>query len=88
VQLQCVFFCTRCVRFTLQEVSYDLETNIVSSNVLRIKTPEKLKVDDFYQFAPVVDSIIIRFGDIRLLIDASAFNGWENIAVLKITLGS
>lgn len=64
------------------------ETNIVSNNVLRIKTPKKLKVDDFYQFAPLVNSIIIRFGNIRLLIDASAFNGWENIAVSKITLGS
>ena len=65
-----------------------MKTEIVSDNVLRITAPEKLKADDFQQIVPQVDSIISRYGRIRLLIDATAFNGWENIAALNTTLGS
>jgi len=60
-----------------------IKTDIISGNVLRILPPEKLKVDDFRQIAPQVDSIISRYGKIRLLIDASGFNGWENIAAFE-----
>jgi hypothetical protein len=55
----------------------------VSNNVLRITAPRKLKADDFPQIAPLVDSIINRYGKIRLLIDATAFDGWENIAAFE-----
>ena len=65
-----------------------MKTEIVSDNVLRITAPEKLKADDFQQIVPQVDFIISRYGRIRLLIDATAFNGWENIAALNTTLGS
>ena len=65
-----------------------MKTEIVSDNVLRITAPEKLKADDFQQIVPQVNSIISRYGRIRLLIDATAFNGWENIAALNTTLGS
>jgi len=57
-----------------------IKTENVSDDVLRITAPEKLKADDFRQIAPQVDSMISRYGKIRLLIDASGFNGWENIA--------
>jgi len=50
---------------------------------LRILVPKKLEADDFRQIAPQVDSIISQYGKIRLLIDASQFNGWENIAHSK-----
>ena len=60
-----------------------IKTDIVSNNVLRITAPEKLNADDFHQITPQVDSIISRYGKIRLLIDASAFNGWENIAAFE-----
>jgi SpoIIAA-like len=60
-----------------------IKTEIVSDNVLRITAPEKLKADDFQQIVPQVDSIISRYGRIRLLIDATAFNGWENIAAFE-----
>ena len=65
-----------------------MKTEIVSDNVLRITAPEKLKADGFQQIVPQVDFIISRYGRIRLLIDATAFNGWENIAALNTTLGS
>ena len=60
-----------------------IKTDIISGNVLRIMAPEKLKVDDFRQIAPQVDSIISRYGKIRLLIDASVFNGWESVAAFE-----
>ena len=60
-----------------------IKTDIISGNVLRIMAPEKLKADDFRQIAPQVDSIISRYGKIRLLIDASGFNGRENIAAFE-----
>jgi hypothetical protein len=57
-----------------------ITTEIISDNALRITAPEKLKADDFRQIAPQLDSMISRYGTIKLLIDASGFNGWENIA--------
>jgi hypothetical protein len=60
-----------------------IKIDIVSGNILRITAPDKLKADDFRQIAPQVDSIISRYGKIRLLIDASGFNGWENIEAFE-----
>ncbi len=57
-----------------------IKTENISGNVLRITAPEKLKADDFRQIAPQVYSMISRYGKIRLLIDASRFNGWDDIA--------
>ena len=55
----------------------------VSNNVLRITAPRKLQADDFQQIAPQVDSVISRHGKVRLLIDATAFDGWENVAAVE-----
>ena len=60
-----------------------IKTEIISGNALRIVMPNKLKVDDFRQIAPQIDSLISEHGQIRLLIDASGFNGWENIAAFE-----
>ena len=60
-----------------------IKTEIISPNALRIVVPVKLKVDDFRQIAPQVDSIIRQHGKIRLLIDASQFGGWENITAFE-----
>ncbi len=60
-----------------------IKVETISANVLRITPPDKLKADDFRHIAPQVDSIISRHGRIRLLIDASTFNGWENLAALE-----
>jgi hypothetical protein len=60
-----------------------IKIDSISDNILRITAPEKLKADDFRQIAPQVESIISRYGKIRLLIDASGFNGWENIAAFE-----
>ena len=60
-----------------------IKTDMISGNVLRILVPDKIEADDFRQIAPQVDSIISQYGKIRLLIDASGFNGWENIAAFE-----
>ena len=58
-----------------------IKVETISANVLRITPPDKLKANDFRHIAPQVDFIISRHGRIRLLIDASAFNGWEYSAL-------
>jgi hypothetical protein len=60
-----------------------IKTEIISGNVLRIIAPEKLNFDDFRQIAPQIDSLISQHGKVRLLIDASQFSGWENIAAFE-----
>jgi energy-converting hydrogenase Eha subunit G len=55
----------------------------ISANTLRIVVPEKLKVDDFREIASQIDAIIREHGKIRLLIDATGFNGWENLAAFE-----
>jgi hypothetical protein len=71
------------VTFFPTEEAQMINTEIISADILKIKVPEKLKADDFRQIAPQVDSIISRYGKIRLLIDASGFSGWENIAAFE-----
>jgi hypothetical protein len=60
-----------------------IKTEIISTNVVRITAPDKLKADDFRQIAPQIDALISQYGKIRLLIDASGFHGWENIAAFE-----
>jgi len=60
-----------------------IKTEILSANALRIIAPDKVKADDFRQIAPQINSLISQHGKIRLLIDASGFNGWENIAAFE-----
>ena len=60
-----------------------IKTELIGANALKIIAPDKLKADDFHQIMPQVDSLIGQRGKIRLLIDASGFNGWENIAAFE-----
>ena len=57
-----------------------LKMEVISANAVKITAPEKLKADDFLQIAPQIDSLISQHGQLRLLIDASDFGGWENIS--------
>ena len=60
-----------------------IKTEIISGNALKITVPEKLNADDFPKIAPQIDSVIRQYGKIRLLIDVSRFEGWENNAALE-----
>jgi len=64
-----------------------IETEVVSPNALKVVAPEKLKADDFSQIAQQVDSLISQHGHIRLLLDASGFNGWEDMAAFERHVG-
>jgi hypothetical protein len=60
-----------------------IKTEVIAPGVLKIIAPEKLKADDFSDLAPQVESIMKQQGQIRLLIDASRLEGWDNIAALE-----
>ena len=60
-----------------------MRTEMIAGNALRVTVPEKLNAGDFRQIAPQIDSLISQHGKIRLLIDASGFKGWENIAAFE-----
>ena len=59
----------------------------ISARALKVTVPEKVKADDFQQLASQIDSLIQQQGKIRLLIDASNFSGWENIAAFERHIG-
>ena len=64
-----------------------ITTEPISARALRITVPEKVKAEDFQQLAPQIDSLIRQQGKIRLLIDATNFSGWENIAAFEKHIG-
>jgi SpoIIAA-like len=64
-----------------------IKTELISANTLKITVPERLKADDFQQLGPQIDSLIRQQGQIRLLIDASNFGGWENIGAFEKHIG-
>ena len=57
---------------TTKDVSHDQDRNYL-----------RQRVEDHDTGDPQIDSLIIQHGKIRLLIDASGFNGWENIAAFE-----
>jgi len=60
-----------------------IKTEVIAPGVLKIVAPQKLAADDFSELAPKVEALMTQQGDIRLLIDASRLEGWENIAALE-----
>lgn len=55
----------------------------LGAGVLKITAPAKLSSDDFLDLAPDVDAAIKQHGAVRLLIDASRLEGWDNFAALE-----
>ena len=56
-----------------------IEIDNPSGNILHIKMPEKLDIDDFKSAQAIVDPLIEEHGKIRLILDATHFHGWEGI---------
>jgi hypothetical protein len=50
----------------------------ITENIVRVTLPETLKSYDFVQLAPQIEAAM-KHGKISLLVDATNFNGWENI---------
>ena len=64
-----------------------IETEQISDRVLKVTVPEKLSAGDFRQLAPQIDFLLQQQGSIRLLVDASNFDGWENLAAFEKHIG-
>ena len=60
-----------------------IKTETISPKALRLTAPEKFRSDDFQKLPLQVDPLIRQHNNIRLLIDASKFHGWEKISALK-----
>ncbi len=55
----------------------------ISANALKLAPQGKLTAADFRALAPRVDAMIERSGQIRLLIDATQFDGWDSFEGFK-----
>lgn len=60
-----------------------IKTEILSPYVLKIVAPKRLASEDFAELASRVEPLMKEHGNVRLLIDASRLEGWENIEALE-----
>jgi hypothetical protein len=61
-----------------------INTQVIAPGVLKIVAPKTLAAGDFAELAPKVEAMMKeQDNNIRLLIDASRLEGWENIAALE-----
>jgi hypothetical protein len=60
-----------------------IETEVIAPDSLKIVVPSRLKADDFRQLTPQVDAIINQHGKIRLLIDGTHLEGWQDISAFE-----
>lgn len=54
-----------------------------TDTILKIKVSGKLEDNDFNQIAPQVNHAIQSHGNLRLLIDVTAFDGWSDMQAAK-----
>lgn len=54
-----------------------LET--ITSNIIKFRITDTLKVGDFLSLAPRIDALIEEKGSIRLVLDGTLFKGWDNL---------
>jgi hypothetical protein len=64
-----------------------IQIQVISDNAVRVTPLGKLRAEDFRRIAPEIDAVIAQYGKIRLLIDASGFGGWENLAGFEYHAG-
>lgn len=60
-----------------------IKPSLLAPNILKIVAPTRLSTDDFEEMRLLVEPIVREYGSIRLLIDASALEGWDNIAAFE-----
>jgi hypothetical protein len=60
-----------------------IQIKTLSPDTFKVTSPTTLKADDFAGIAPQIDELIRQQGQIRLLIDATAMQGWEDVEALK-----
>jgi hypothetical protein len=57
-----------------------VEAEVLAPDALRLTLPPKISAADFQAIAPKIDAIIKARGAAKLLIDATAFGGWEDVS--------
>jgi len=60
-----------------------IKPSLLAPNILKIVAPKRLSTDDFEEMRLLVEPMVREFGSIRLLIDASALEGWDTIAAFE-----
>jgi hypothetical protein len=60
-----------------------IKLEYLGSGVMQVTVPHKLNSGDFLGLAPEVEAAIKEHGAVRLLIDASRLEGWDNFAALE-----
>jgi hypothetical protein len=55
----------------------------LSPNTFRLAPSGKIAEDDVSRLAPTIDAAIAEHGEIRLMIDASGFRGWDSFAAFE-----
>jgi len=60
-----------------------IKLDTIGPNILKVTAPARLSVDDFNALAPQVEPIIKQSGSVRLLIDATALDGWDSMAAFE-----
>ena len=60
-----------------------IEIQTLSPNAFRLTPSGKITEDDFSRLAPTIDAAIAEHGSIRLMIDASGFQGWDSFAAFE-----
>ena len=59
----------------------------LSASAIKIVPSDKLTVADFRLLGPQVDAMLDRSDRIRLLVDASRFEGWESFKAFELHSG-
>ena len=60
-----------------------IKPTLLAPNILKLVAPPRLSADDLEELRLLVEPIVKEFGSIRLLIDASALEGWDSIAAFE-----
>jgi hypothetical protein len=63
-----------------------IEIETLSPSALKLTMPHKIQAGDFAAVASKVDSMIAGADQVRVLIDASGFDGWEDVAAFETHL--
>ena len=60
-----------------------IEIQTLSPNAFRLTPSGKITEDDFSRLSPTIVAAIAEDGSIRLMIDASSFQGWDGFAAFE-----
>lgn len=61
-----------------------LTFEVLPLNGLKIRLPSKLQVADLIEAKVALEALLAAHGNVRVMIDATAFGGWGNVAALEV----